>query len=220
MFARAEKRELTPTFWMATAALVVAMAAFVVAVSGIATASPRVIVRKGDIAPGAVTAKALAKGAVTGPKIRKGTISTAKLDDESITAEKLATGSVTAPKLGGGSVTSQAIAASAVTSAAIAPGSIHGAALGTETVVSAPIANADTTAHNGEWTPSNTEKVACSPGEALLGTGFAMSTQGNAAASWLQALPVINGELHGVLGRISTDDGGVATGQVMAICLK
>jgi hypothetical protein len=220
MSTKAEKWEPTPTFWVAVAALVIAFGTLVATMAGFATASPKVIVRKGDIAPGAVTAKALAKGAVTAPKIQKATITGAKLASGSVTAEQLADGSVTSSKLGTGSVTSQAIAPGAVTSSAIAPGSIHGSALGTETVVSKPIADLDKEPHNGEWTPSNTEAAACGPGEALLGTGFATTTQGNAEASWLQALPIINAEFHGVTGRISTDDGGAASGQVVAICLE
>lgn len=92
---------------------------------------------------------------------------------------------MTSSKLGVGSVTSSAIAANAVAAGAIAPGSIHGVDLGTETVVSKPVADLDKEPHNGEWTPSNTEAAACGPGEALLGTGFATTTQGNAQASWL-----------------------------------
>jgi hypothetical protein len=220
MSPKAEKWQPTPTFWVAGAALVIALAAFVVSVSGIATASPKVIVRKGDIAPGAVTAKALAKGAVTAPKIQKATITGAKLADGSVTAEQLADGSVTSSKLGAGSVTSPAIAPGAVTAGAIAPGSIHGSALGPETVVSKSIADLDADPHNGEWTPSNTEAAACGTTGALLGTGFAATTIGNAQVSWLQALPIINAEFHGVTGRISTDDGGAAVGQVLAICLE
>lgn len=220
MSPNAEKWQPTPTFWLAGAALVIALAAFVVSVSGMATASPKVIVRKGDIAPGAVTAKALAKGAVTAPKIRKATITGAKLASGSVTAEDLANGSVTSSKLAAGSVTASTIAPDAVTAAAIAPGSIHGDALGPETVVSKSIADLDKEPHNGEWTPSNTEAAACGPGEALLGSGFGMTTLGNAQAGWLQALPIVNAEFRGVTGRISTDDGGTAVGQVVAICLK
>ena len=54
----------------------------------------------------------------------------------------------------------------------------------------------------------------------VLGAGFAMTNPGNGQASWLQALPLINGETHGVMGRISTDSGGTAAGEVVAICLK
>jgi len=220
MSLKVEKWQPTPTFWVAVAALLIALAAFAASVSNIATASPKVIVRKGDIAPGAVTAKALAKGAVTAPKIRKGTITGVKLADGSVTADDLANGSVTSSKLGAGAVIPPAIANDAVTAAAIAPGSIYGGALGTETVVSKPIADLDPVPHNGEWTPSNTETALCGLGEALLGTGFATTTLGNAQVSWLQALPIINAELHGVTGRISTDAGGAASGQIMAICLK
>jgi hypothetical protein len=127
---------------------------------------------------------------------------------------------VTSSKLGSGAVTAQAIAPDAVTGGAIAPGSVHGAALGPETIVSKPIADLDREPHNGEWTPSNTEAAACGPGEVLLGTGFGMTTIGSAQASWLQALPIVNAEFHGVTGRISTDDGGTAVGQIVAICLK
>jgi hypothetical protein len=132
----------------------------------------------------------------------------------------LANGSVTAAKLGAGSVTPPAIAPDAVTASSIAPGSVYGGSLGAETVVTKPIADLDADAHNGEWTPSNTETAACGPGEALLGTGFAMTNPGNGQASWLQALPLINAETRGVLGRISTDSGGTAAGEIVAICLK
>lgn len=220
MSPNAEKWHPTPTFWLAGAALVVALAAFVVSVSAIATASPRVIIRKGDIAPGAVTAKALAKGAVTGPKIRKGTITGAKLASGSVTTEDLANGSVGAAKLGGGAVTSQAIAAGAVTSAAIAPHSVGAVQLGEAEVISKAIADLDKVAHNGEWTASNSEVAACGSGSRLLGGGFSFSTPSNGETSWLQELPIVNGEVNGVVGRFTSDAGGVATGQILAVCLK
>lgn len=220
MSPNAEKWQPTPTFWLAGAALVIALAAFVVSVSGIATASPKVIVRKGDIAPGAVTAKALARGAVTAPKIRKATITSAKLASGSVSSDDLASGSVTASKLGASAVTPPAIAPDAVTAAAIAPESIHGRALGTESVVSKSIADLDLDPHNGEWTPSNTEAVTCGANGRVLGTGFATTTIGNAQVSWLQASPIINSEFRGVMGRMSTDDGGAAVGQISVICLE
>jgi hypothetical protein len=220
MSAKVEKQHLTPTFWVAVAALVVAMAAFIVAISGIATASQKVIVRKGDIAPGAVTAKALAKGAVTAPKIRKATITGAKLASGSVTSENLASGSVTASKLGGGAVTAQAIAGGAVTKGAIAPGSIGASQLGQEEVVATPIRDLDAIAHNGEWTPSNTEVAVCGGGGKLTGGGFSFSTSTNGESNWIEALPIINGEAQGVAGRFTSDAGGAATGQIVAICLK
>jgi hypothetical protein len=220
MSPQVEKWRPTPTFWVAGAALVIALAAFAVSVSGVATASPKVVVRKGDIAPGAVTTKALAKGAVTGPKIQKATITAAKLGTGSVTASILEDGSVTASKLASGSVTSTAIGPDAVTAPSIAPGSVYGGSLGAETVVTKPISDLDAVAHNGEWTPSNTEAAQCGPGEALLGTGFAMTNPGDGQASWLEALPIINGETRAVLGKISTDSGGTAAGEIIAICLK
>lgn len=219
MSVKVEKWEPTPTFWVAVAALLVAIAAFGVSVSGIATASPKVIVRKGDIAPGAVTAKALAKGAVTAPKIRKATITGTKLASGSVTSEDLASGSVTASKLGNGAVTAQAIAAGAVTKGAIAPSSIGASQLGEEEVVVKPIRDLDAIAHNGEWTPSNTEVAACGSGGKLTGGGFAFSTSTNGESNWIEALPIINGEAQGVAGRFTSDAGGTASGTIVAICL-
>lgn len=165
----------------------------------------KVVVRKGkvhrgEIAPGAVTAKSIAHGAVSAGKIRKE--------------------AVIAPKLAKGSVSPEAIAADAVTAGAIAPGSVYGGALGAETVVTKPIADLDTVPSNIEWTASNTEAALCGPGERLLGGGFAFTNPGNREAAWLQALPVLGGETNGFTGRISTNSGGTATAEVAAICLK
>jgi len=220
MSPEAEKWQPTPTLWLAAAALIVALAAFAVSVSGIATASPKVIVRKGDIAPGAVTAKALAKGAVTAPKIRKGTITSAKLASGSVTGEDLANGSVTSSKLGAGSVTSQAIAAGAVTSGSIAPRSVGGAQLGEVEVVSKAIADLDKDAHNGEWTASNGEVAVCGPGSKLLGGGFSETALTSGEFAWMEELPIVNSELNGVVGRFTSDAGGAAPGQIVAVCLK
>lgn len=200
MSPKVEKWQPTPTFWMATAALVMAMAAFGVAVSGIASASPKVIVRKGDIAPGAVTAKSIAGGAVTAPKIKKN--------------------AVTAPKLAKGSVTSRTIAGGSVTGAAIAPESVGATQLAEEELVTTPIKDLDTVAHNGEWTASNTETAVCAAGSKVLGGGFAIPSLNNGEATWMQMLPVINGGTNGIQGRLQSDAGGSAPGEVIAICLK
>jgi hypothetical protein len=189
------------TEWRPNSGTVLGLIAIAIALVGTANAAPRkVVVRKGDIAPGAVTARSIARGAVSAPKLRKG--------------------SVTAPKLAAGAVGSQAIAGGAVTSSALAPGSVYGGALGTETVVVRPIADLDKVAHNGEWTGSDTEVALCGPGEALLGSGFAFATPSNGEAIWTQALPVVNGETKGVGGRLVSDAGGAVSGEVAAICLK
>lgn len=196
---------------LGAAALIVAIAALVVALIGVAgAASTRVIVRKGDIAPGAVTAKALANGAVTAGKIRGG----------AVTAPKIRKRSVTALKLAAGAVTSEAIAADAVTAAQLAPGSVYGGALGTETLVTKPIADLDAVPSNPEWTASNAETALCGPGERLLGTGFAFTNPGNREVGWLQALPIVSAESQGVTGRITSNSGGTAGAEVAAVCLK
>lgn len=229
MTANVEKWQPTPTFWVACAALVLATIAVGVSVSGVATASPKIIVRKGDIAPGsvtakalakgAVTAKALAKGAVTSPKIQKEAIIGAKLAGGSVSGEKLANGSVTSGKLGAGSVTAQAISADSVTASAIAPHSVGGAQLREAEVISVPIADLDKIAHNNEWTPSNVEIAACKAGGRLIGGGFSFSAPNNGESTWLEELPVINGEVNGVAGRFTSDAGGAAGGTVTAVCL-
>jgi hypothetical protein len=187
--------------WRPNTGTILGLIAIAIAVVGTANAAPsKVVIRKGDIAPGAVTAKSIARGAVTAAKLRKG--------------------SVTAPKIAEGAVGAQAIAGGAVTSAAIAPGSVYGGALGTETIVVKPITDLDKIAHNGEWTGSDTEVALCGAGEALLGSGFAFATPSNGEAIWTQALPVVNGETKGVGGRFVSDAGGTASAEVAAICLR
>lgn len=173
--------------------------ALVVAVVGNANASPsHVVVRRGDIAPGAVTAKAIAKGAVTSKKLAKGAVTSRKLDK--------------------GAVTAGAIAPDSVTAAAIAPGSVYGGALGETTVHTAPMADLDQVAENGTWTSSNSQPVACAPGEKLLSGGFGFTNPGNREATFLQMLP--SPSANGVLGLMATNSGGTATGEILALCLK
>jgi hypothetical protein len=192
-----EKLQMNPTNG---AALVIAVAAFIVAVSGSATASPKHKIHADEIAPGAVTAKAIKGGAVTSPKLRKG--------------------AVVSSKLGKGSVTSTAIAGGAVTGGAIAPGSVGATQLAEEELVTQPIKDLDTVAHNGESTASNAEVAACPAGAKVMGGGFAIPNPNNGEASWMQMLPYINGANSGVQGRLQSDAGGAANGEVIAICLK
>jgi hypothetical protein len=205
-----DRRPDRPTI-IATAALVVAIAALVAAVGGIAGAAPgktvvrKVVVRKGivhkgEIAPGAVTTKAIAHGAVSANKIRKE--------------------AVTAPKLAKASVTPETIAPDAVTAGAIAPGSVYGGALGSESVVTKPIADLDKDPSNIEWTASNIETALCGEGESLLGGGVGFTNPGNGEVGVLQMTPYLNGASKGFMGRITSNAGGGATAEVMAICLK
>src|SRR6478672_5633396 len=81
-------------------ALIVAIAGNTGAFAG----TTHIVVRKGDIAKGAVTANALAKGAVH--------------------AKALAKGAITAKALKPGAVGAAALGSDAVTAAALAPGSV------------------------------------------------------------------------------------------------
>jgi hypothetical protein len=183
--------------WLPTA---IALLALAIAAASAANAAPgKIVVRKGDIAPGAVTNKALGKGVVSANKIRKGTI--------------------TAAKLAKGAVTPEAIAAGAVTGPAIAAGSIQAPMLAREAVVTKPIADKDQVEHNGVWTPSNEELAACAPGEYLIGGGLAFGGPSNGETSLLKLLPVVNGTTNGMFGQFSSDAGGTASAQVYAICL-
>jgi hypothetical protein len=185
--------------------------AIVIALGGYANAAPsRVIVQKGDIAPGAVTAKTLAKGAVNSRAIAKEAVHSADLASESVNKRVIKKQAVGTRHLADNAVTAQQLA----------PGSVYGGALGAQSVVTKPIADLDAVAHNGEWTASNTETVLCGPGERLTGSGFAFTNPGNRQVAWLQALPIVNGPTNGVSGQITSDSGGTATAVVAAVCLK
>lgn len=219
--SKLQPRRHSPGTILGLAALIVSVVALVVAVVGVATATPRrVVVRKGEIAPGAVTARALAKGAVHPRALAKRAVHPRALARGAVNSRALATGSVNARALKQGSVRTAALAEDAVTAAQLAPGSVYGGALGTVSVKTKPIADLDAIAANIEWTASNTEVAVCGPGEALLGAGFAFTNPGNREASWLQALPFVSAESKGVSGRITTNSGGAAPAEVAAVCLK
>jgi hypothetical protein len=186
--------------------------ALVIALGGVATAEPgRTVVKRGDIAPGAVTARALAPGAIHAKALARGAVNSRKLADGAVNQRVLAKGAVTVRTLAPG----------AVTASAIAPGSIYGAALGPQSIKVKAIADLDEVAENGTWTASNSEVALCAPGEALLGTGFLATRPGNREVSWLEATPFLSPSTgSGVKGRISSNSGGSAEGQIMAICLK
>jgi len=199
--------------WLPTAIALLALAIAAASAASAAnskTPPARIIVRKGDIAHGAVTKADLAPGAVTNKALSMGAVST----------NKIRKGAITAPKLGKSSVTSEAISGSAVTGPAIAPGSIEAGMLAPLTVVSKQIPDPDQIAHNGEWTPSNTELAACGAGEALLGGGFTFDGLSKGESQLLKLLPVINGPAHAMEGQFMSDTGGTVPGQVYAICLK
>lgn len=192
-----KKRQLkrpSPGTALGLLALIVALAASANA------SSTRVIVRKGDIAKGAVTANALAKGAVH--------------------SKALAKGAVTAKAIKAGAVNAGALAQDAVTSTALAPGSVYGAALGPVIAHGAPMADLDAVAENGTWTASDSATATCGPGERLLTGGVVFTNPGNREVGVLESLPFSNDSASGYVGRITSNSGGTATAEVEAICLK
>lgn len=193
------------------AALLVALIAVVISLTSGAEAAPRTHhkITARQLAPGAVTAAAIAPGAIHGRALAKSAVTSKALADNAVNKRVLAPGSVIA----------RSLAADAVTKEAIAPGSVYGGALAAESIHVTPIADRDAVAENGTWTPSNPESVLCGPGEALLGTGFLLTEPGNHEVSWLRVAPFLSPTGNGVTGEISSNAGGAARGQVMAICL-
>lgn len=184
-------------------ALVLAAIALVVAVVGEAQAAPKtktvVVVRKGQIAKGAVTANALAQGAVH-PKA-------------------LAAGAVGAAAIKPGAVSGAAIAPDSVGSGQLAPGSVYGGALGEVTLHSAAIVDADTDAL-GEWTASAPVTVLCGSGERVLSGGVVITHAADNEVGTIISQPFINGSGNGWVGAITTNTGGLAKAEVQALCLK
>jgi hypothetical protein len=186
--------------------------ALLVALAGTANAgSNHVIVRKGDIAKGAVTAKALAPGSVRAKALAPGAVGTRAIRPQSVTAATLAPGAVTAEALG----------PSAITSPALAPGSVYGAALGPAVVHSATLSDLDAVAENGTWTSSATAIALCGAGERLQTGGIVFNNPGNREVGILQSLPFeSSGSGGGWVGQITSNSGGSAAAEVQAICLK
>jgi hypothetical protein len=183
-------------------ALVLAGLALIIAIVGTASAAPKttVIVRKGQIAKGAVTAKSLAKGSVH-PKA-------------------LAAGAVSATAIKSGAVGSSALAPDSVGAQALAPGSVYGGSLGEVTLHSAAIVDADADPHNGEWTPSEPATALCSSGERVLSGGVVILSPGNDQVNVIASQPFVNGSQNGWVGRIISDFGGAAKAEVQTLCLK
>jgi hypothetical protein len=184
-----------------SAGVVLGMLALIVAVadnSG-AFAGTKVIVRKGQIAKGAVTAKSLADGAVHPAAISKGAVGVAALRP--------------------GSVGSGTLAPDAVTSGALAPGAVYGGVLGEVTVHSAAIVDADTDPL-GEWTVSAPVTAMCGSGERILSGGVVFTNTGDREVGTIISQPFVNGGGNGWVGAITTNAGGAAKAEVQALCLK
>jgi hypothetical protein len=192
---------------------VLGLLALIIAVGGSTQAfsanKTTVIVRKGEIAKGAVTAKNLAPGAVHSGALSAGAVH----------APAIAGGAVGPGALSAGSVGSSAIAPDAVTSTSIAPSSVYGGALGAMTVHAAPIADHDAVAENGTWTVSETVTASCAAGERALSGGVVFTNPGNREAGVVTSVPV-SGQTSGWAGQTTSNSGGTATAEVQVLCLK
>jgi hypothetical protein len=184
--------------------------AIVIAVVGTASAAPSSRqIHADEIAPGAVTARALGKGVVHAKN----------LANSAVSAKKIGKGAVNKRVLAKGAVTSAAIADNAITARQLAPGSVYGGALGERTVHTTPIADIDQVAENGTWTAGNTEAALCGPGEKLLSAFYGLTELGNREVTFLKMLPVV-GVSEGVIGQMGSNSGGTAKGEIIAYCLK
>jgi hypothetical protein len=185
-----------------SAGVVLGTLALIVAVAGNsgAFAGTKVIVRKGQIAQGAVGPKALAEGAVHPAAISEGAVGVAALRP--------------------GSVGAATLAPDAVTSGALAPGSVYGGALEEVTVHSAPIVDADAVPSNIEWTASSPVTALCASGERVLSGGIVFTSMANREVGTVISQPFVNGSSNGWVGAITTNAGGAAKAEVEVLCLK
>jgi hypothetical protein len=191
---------------------VLGLLALIVAVAGNANAfsARHVIVRKGDIAKGAVTAKTFAAGAVHARALAPGAVQ----------ARALAAGSVSGAALKPGAVGAGSLAPDSVTAAAIAPGAVYGAALGPVEIHTTPIVDLDVPPELSNWTNSNTEIARCATGERLLSGGIVFTDLGNRRVGIVESLPISNSTENGWAGQITSDANGAAAAEVQVICLK
>jgi hypothetical protein len=193
-----------PNLRLPSAGLVLGALALIVAVAGntgafAGTKVTKVVIRKGQIAKGAITAKSLAPGAVHPAAISKGAVGLAALRP--------------------GSVDSSVLAPDAVTAGALAPGSVYGGALGEVTLHSAPIVDADLLPDK-EWTTSAPVMASCGSGERILSGGVVFTNAADKEVGIVASQPFVNGSGSGWVGAITTNAGGAAKAEVQALCLK
>jgi hypothetical protein len=209
-------RRPSPGTVLGSLALIIAIAGNTGAFAG--TTHP--IVRKGDIAKGAVTASTLAKGAVKTKALARGAVDSRSLASGAVNSAALAPGAVGAGALAKSAIGPNALAPDAVTASALAPNSVYGGALGPIDVHSAPIADLDEVEENGTWTTSNAESAVCGTGERLLTGGVVFTNPGNREVAIVRSLPISNASFQGYSGQITSNSGGSAAAEVQAICLR
>ena len=123
-------------------ALIVAMAALVMAMSGAAIALPgKGSVKKNDIAKGAVRTKAIAPGAVKTKTINKGAVGSQQIKGKSIKGNRLKDGGVGSKQLKDAGITNEKIEAQAVTADKVKDGTLTGVQVAPEGLSSGNISD-------------------------------------------------------------------------------
>jgi len=107
-----------------------------------------------------------------------------------------------------------------VSARVLAPGSVYGGALGSFTTHVANIKDEDAVEQNGTWTTSNGEIARCGPGDRLSESGFNFPKSADREVAFTQLIPFSEANGDGVLGQFTSNAGGSAEGQVVALCLK
>jgi len=123
-----------------TPALIVAMTALVLALSGGAIAAKDKI-QTADIAKGAVTTNKIADGAVTSRQIAGKTIKGNRIKDGGVKAEQIADGTITGAKIADGAISGAKLADGGISGAKLADGTITGAKVADGTITGAKVAD-------------------------------------------------------------------------------
>lgn len=191
---------------MGAAGMAMGFVSLVVVLGGYAIALPHSTrVKRGDIEPGAVTAKSLAHGSVHPKALAKGAVTPRAIRNGAVNVAALAEGSVTAP--------------------AIAPGSVGAFALGPVEVHAAALADPDPKT-DLEWEKSGLVTASCGVGQRLLNGGVSIPALGSnqiAITSDFPAIATAPGTApDGWFGQIVSNSGGggAPPPQVVAVCLK
>jgi hypothetical protein len=175
-----------------TAPVVINLVALFIVLGGHAVALPgKNVVKKNDIAPGAVTARSLAPGIVT------------------------------SAKLGRHAVTDAALANKSVTGRTISPRSVHGLMLAGTIVIPANVADADPAGpmgSDGNWTTSGATAT-CPPDAMLLNGGITIQDSPSHRA-FVQSIYPSGSNASTWVGQISTDTGGASPALLYAYCLR
>jgi hypothetical protein len=176
-----------------SAPVVINLIALSIVLGGHAVALPgKSIVRKGDIAAGAVSARNLAPHIVSTAKLHRHAVHAGALADAAVVGRVIAPNSVSGLKLG--------------------PVDLGGTA-------SAAIPDSDLDPGCCAWTASAPVSVPCPPGALLLSGGVTIEGSSTQRTFIQTSAPSSNAPASNWIGQISADDGGTATARVRAWCL-